>query len=82
MEIAIRCLGCHATIARGGLTILPTQDEAVQLAQHNPGCPINRTDHRTMVHVEDVLSFHFEEEKRVEDRKTVYTLIVFPGYRD
>lgn len=85
MEIVIRCLGCHATTAQGGLSQLLTQDEALNRALHNPGCPINRPDHRTMVHTEEVTTLRpaeTEEAPPIEEKKTVYTLLVFPAYRD
>lgn len=86
MDITIRCLGCQATTAVGGLASLPSQDDALKLAQHNPGCPINRADHRVMVHSEEVTTMRAEEVdgemKPIEEKKTVYSVIVFPAYRD
>lgn len=83
MDITLRCMACGATSAQGGLTQLPTQEKALQLTGHNPGCPITREDHRAVVHDEEVKAFHTDEQgKLVETKKQVYSVLVFPAYKD
>ena len=70
MDIVIRCLGCQATYAQGGLDPSLTDEQVLAQARHNPGCAINRPGMRTRVHTEEVSS------------KIVYTVLVFPAYQE
>ncbi len=87
MDTIIRCQGCLATTARGDLAQQTlSQEQVLGYAEHNPGCPVHRADHRTVVHQEIVTNTRKdivdEQEVTIQEQKQVFTLLVFPAYHD
>lgn len=68
-DIVIRCLGCGATRAQGGIADI-TEDEVYNQALHNPGCIIARPGMLTLVHRDE------------REDKIIYSIVVFPQHNE